>query len=990
MGTRLEPGRSQIPVLTSKPQQPPLRVNPNHPLQSSLPGALKDVQHSPVSNAERENGVVRTASRRRRASGSNQIRHATKPVISEAPKAIPTSVQPSSETAPSPSIASNNLASFAARARAAPNDLLPSPVQNNNSDQSFLTTKPARRHSINRPPGAVYSEIRGTERKLRSLPRTDPSSPQLASNVATSRQHQSPETSPAKIVPPTTSSANPIDDAADSKARLSTRRISAGATESKTEWASNRSPLQRLEVRLNDISKEEKRARVEEAEHLLKTSKMGDKPHAQVQEVNSNFSQQPVRHMPIGVEDQQEQNSSKGQKSRHSGHPSKSCDVSKDNPRQNILGGSSGIRHPERQLNKKELRIDIQSKVDDSPVTHRKPRSSNRPLQSSGKPEASSEVMQQTDRGVRFESDGQGDNPILGNNVQNDHRLKKPLDPRSKPLSKNPDNPMLLEKTDVSAQNRVQHGKEAESLYHKKVLPPKQDLRDDKSPSASLSTQRRLDQTVGKSASDRITNPKTSVFESETSQRRAGTEARKKFEPDNSPNERMPTHRKHQLSDILHHQKQSEGLINADSQMKPRQLEEWRNGGTARLTATDFLVSKDAHSSHKAWWERDRSNINSQSPRALSNNAKKGQSFDGSHDGKTQTFYSPQTGSSHASDNSVVKDESIHARPYVTTDDHPHLRWRDRSWLEGHASILGFLAKDDPRFNLSNTYSYSCPHLAEHDPSHIDHICKPYLSKELTQSMRSVRIRTVPSPASFNPPLYLKCGPLLRYTGLKRDRLRHPEERGIRSTTERETWRGSVMIVTVDADSSYNPPPVLSLFPEPMDLLPPPPPQADEGSSNSLPSEYVDPIAGLPKLSRTGTTIYVKPVEDLEEGVDLSRIEDDSGLFEETRTAAVPTSYGRPKTYPVSDISSSPSSAKTRLRGKVGPNRSQQVSGIRLHAERGVTFWRFNLEVELGDQQARVAYRINKSASVGFWVPARGKSMNIMFHSCNGFSLNVK
>ena len=171
-----------------------------------------------------------------------------------------------------------------------------------------------------------------------------------------------------------------------------------------------------------------------------------------------------------------------------------------------------------------------------------------------------------------------------------------------------------------------------------------------------------------------------------------------------------------------------------------------------------------------------------------------------------------------------------------------------------------------------------------------------------------------------------------------------------------------------------------------------PPPQKidDDENGHSLPSEYIDPIAGLPKLSRTGKTIYVKPVEDLEQEVDLSFIEDDGGLFEETRTAAVPTSYGQPNNRPRRDITSSSANSKTKRRERESLPRYQQVKGVKLHAERGVTFWRFNLEVELGNHQARIAYRINNSASVGFWVPARGQSMNVMFHSCNGFSMSVK
>ena len=236
-------------------------------------------------------------------------------------------------------------------------------------------------------------------------------------------------------------------------------------------------------------------------------------------------------------------------------------------------------------------------------------------------------------------------------------------------------------------------------------------------------------------------------------------------------------------------------------------------------------------------------------------------------------------------------------------------------------------------------------------------------------------------PTTFEPPLYLKCGPLLRYCGLRTE---NPSRQG---HSEREIWRGSVMIVTEDKQSDYESPPRLRLFHQPMQLLPPPPVQFDEDAGEGLESEYVDPIGGLPKLTRTGGTVYVKPVEDLDIGKDVSRIENDDGLYEETRTANVPTSYGKADEL----LGRSPHPA--RMSHPHGAPRQtgrfREVNGIRLHKEQGVTFWRFKLEVELGEHQQRIAYRINRGASVGFWVPARGKSMNIMFHSCNGFSMSV-
>lgn len=232
-------------------------------------------------------------------------------------------------------------------------------------------------------------------------------------------------------------------------------------------------------------------------------------------------------------------------------------------------------------------------------------------------------------------------------------------------------------------------------------------------------------------------------------------------------------------------------------------------------------------------------------------------------------------------------------------------------------------------------------------------------------------------PTRFKPPLYLKCGPLLRYTGIRREAL--PSRAQCGEASGREIWRGSVMIVTNDAESSYEIAPILRLFLQDIELLPSPPHKV----SGDLPPEHVDPIAGHPKLGRRGETLYVRPVEHLEEGRDVSRDETDGGLFEKTRSLPDDT----PDAPELAG-----SFASRRRRVDVDGERVQKyrdIRGFRLHAERGCTFWRFNIEIELRDEQQRVAYRINRGPSMGFWVPAQGQPMNIMFHSCNGFSTSV-
>jgi len=236
----------------------------------------------------------------------------------------------------------------------------------------------------------------------------------------------------------------------------------------------------------------------------------------------------------------------------------------------------------------------------------------------------------------------------------------------------------------------------------------------------------------------------------------------------------------------------------------------------------------------------------------------------------------------------------------------------------------------------------------------------------------------------FNPPLYLKCGPLLRFRGIYKEPI--PTVSRESGRADQEIWRGSIMIVTIDSKSDYRPPPTLRLFKQPVDLLPPPPARIDTTSGQQLAPEYVDPVAGQVKMSRVGKTLYVKPVELLEEGRDLSHIEDDNGLFEETFSGTTPGN-----TYANEQPGTRPNITGARSKEKDGEKVGKvvEIPGTRLHAERGVTFWKFNVEIHLGQEQMRIAYRINRGPAVGFWVPARGQAMNMMFHTCNGFSLSV-
>ncbi|KAL4941556.1 hypothetical protein BDV06DRAFT_178954 [Aspergillus oleicola] len=246
-------------------------------------------------------------------------------------------------------------------------------------------------------------------------------------------------------------------------------------------------------------------------------------------------------------------------------------------------------------------------------------------------------------------------------------------------------------------------------------------------------------------------------------------------------------------------------------------------------------------------------------------------------------------------------------------------------------------------------------------------------SRALPKDYQKPIVQKPTSHKRFQPLIFLKSGPLLRYAGLNRTRVDGPN-----GPMDKETWRGTILIVTKDSISSYEPAPTLRLFSQPVDLLPPPPVQVNSEGVQLAP-EYIDPTAGLMKLGRDGRPLYVKPVDHTEEQLDLSSVENDDGIYEMSPSAI---DYGYKQPIPANRIHS--------MDGETG-GRYKEVPGFRLYADPGrdVTFWRFNIEIELGGKQQRIAYRLNQGPAIGFWVPAKGQSMNVMYHSGNGFTPGV-
>lgn len=282
---------------SSAVQQPLSMVNPNYPLPTSIPLSTTTQQSLPAEI--NSNGMTRTSSRRRKTSGRSygQTENRAQPIGPEATKALPVTYDYSYPHESPISPTTNNLATFAARARAAPNDLIPGNLPESSPNTSTQTSRAVRRGSINRPPGAVYLEIRGTERKSLPSPRLDSNPPRFSSNNTAPKLDRGIESGfPRRASSVSTPSKAP-EDTAYAQSRSASRRLSSG-TGSRAEWASDRSPLQKLEVKLNDISKEEKRARVEEAEQLLRQSKAAGQSRDLRRQVDSSSRRRQPEYVP--------------------------------------------------------------------------------------------------------------------------------------------------------------------------------------------------------------------------------------------------------------------------------------------------------------------------------------------------------------------------------------------------------------------------------------------------------------------------------------------------------------------------------------------------------------------------------------------------------------------------------------------------------------------------------------------------------------------
>ncbi|RDW75963.1 hypothetical protein BP5796_06784 [Coleophoma crateriformis] len=782
------------------------------------------------------------------------------------------------------------------------------------------------------------------------------------------------------------------------------RRVSASEAEERRrrEWAAERSPLQRLESTLDSITKEEKRARVEEAELRAREAQATGRGDARTNENSVRF-----RNRPVAVKPSEEIASSSIDTAQdidpaHTEKLQRSRTVQRSNFDATAVTSTKGSKPIERRP--QQATIDNNSRPDKEI------------------PQRGASVRDKA--GVPVAAALAGAGAVAGASLSRSrsNKLKKepPGDPwyQRRKEGEQKYNQVVPKRAfvDDSADTRRGIPQNSAHMQEESVVRRPIDQYDsdpefmDTAVPVRRGSIKKIEQLTGHKASDprstsamqqkpngvaRSTgNGSIRVIDRETQPNAHLVNWTKYSEPPAvaGPNKHndAPHHKqdRHHFTNLLHH-RHNEVPGGGVYVPQPR-LNEWKKGGTALLAGEllDLNITNEKNEAEKdkAWWEAGHTGKR----RASTSKQHSAEAFDGGYDD------SNGKGTSHVSNNECG--------PCILEND---LEWTSSEVLvtpraRRYFGYLGDSSKEKKRQRSNKSWLISPgshPATTEHKSASklfslfsfnplfqrqaiIDKssfiLFKSSTRKEhsLTCTTRPIRARSVIAPTRFKPHLFLKSGPFLRYCGMRRERLQNPPGRLPAAAMEREIWRGSVMIVTADEHSSYEFAPVLRLFSQPMELLPPPPAQVD-GSLGNLPQEYIDPLAGLPKLGRDGRTLYIRPVEHLEEEKDLSKLESDDGLFEMRRSNLDGTTdkNPRPKQRP-------------RIDGeKLG--KYKEVKGIRLHAERGVTFWRFNIEIELKSTQQRIAYRINRGPATGFWVPGRDQAMNIMFHSCNGFSLSV-
>ena len=541
--------------------------------------------------------VARTTPRKRRVSGTGsghrkpQLEdHSQPPAAPEVPRAPPVSYRgPYTSNGTSPTI--GNPTSFAARARGfAEEQEMVSAEASPELEPIAQPPLQNRRRSIDR--AAKKANPEPLDQRLESASSQLPTSNggvriHQSTSAKLPRQRQAVEAvdSQPETTAPTSesygrSTAGPI--------RSSTRRSSAGAADSRKEWAPERSPLQKLEVKLNDISKEEKRARVEKAERRMRERQAEKERRQKDQTLHPGSDHEQVGGL-VGRE------TSGSKLPLPEGVPKPNTGKSERSPRHRPAASAYVEDIDQQQLEKQQLSLGPKATT----ISARSvpPGGAQRSLKATA-----DELVpqQQTGRGVRFQSADRSDEDISDVAQEGTQGPIQSLDrpvvgTQGKRLQQKTRDRQLAKGAELSKEVPTQQ----QTLYSSKAQ--RSGKTDDPATYGGVP-----DPVPGSSVRSRNRAMKYEV----PPQTAAGIEARQKvgFGDDPAEASAAPAQRhKNRLSRILHHGHEDDPSQISAIETQPRHIDEWRQGGTARLTAADVVSGSEGPKEQKAWWEGGKS-----------------------------------------------------------------------------------------------------------------------------------------------------------------------------------------------------------------------------------------------------------------------------------------------------------------------------------------------------------------------------------------------
>ena len=398
--------------------------------------------------------------------------------------------------------------------------------------------------------------------------------------------------------------------------RSSTRRSSAGAADPRKEWAPERAPLQKLEVKLNDISKEEKRARVEKAERRMR-ERQAEKERRQKDQTLHPGSD----HEQIGGLEGREKSGSK--LPLPVGVPKPNTGKSERSPRDRPVASAYVEDIDQQQLQRQQLPLGQKATT----VSAR----SVPPGGALGSLKATADELvpqQQTGRGVRFQSADRSDEDISDVAQEGTQR---PFQSQDRPVVGTQGKRLQQKTRDRESAKGAGFSKEVptqqQTLYSSKAQPSGNN--DD--PAAYGGAP---DPVPGSSVRSRNRAMKYEV----PPQTAAGIEARQKVgfggDPAGALAARAQRH-KNRFTKMLHH-----GHENDPSaiETQPRHIDEWRQGGTARLTAADVVSESEGPKEQKAWWEGGKSRSQGETSTKLAGGVSDQTWLDGSYPDNYGTY----------------------------------------------------------------------------------------------------------------------------------------------------------------------------------------------------------------------------------------------------------------------------------------------------------------------------------------------------------------